>query len=67
MSDDAQAAADQDEIARVGRPRLYQEPRQRVEVHLPVSLVERMDAATDNRTTWIEAAIRQRLERDANQ
>lgn len=48
-----------------GRPRLHHEPRQDVRVSLPVELIARLDAASDNRTAWIEAAIRQRLERDA--
>lgn len=44
-----------------GRPRIHQEPRQDVRVSLPVDLIAQMNAATTNRTAFIERAIRAAL------
>lgn len=44
-----------------GRPRIHQQPRQDVRVSLPVDLIAAIDAATDNRTAYIERAIRAAL------
>lgn len=41
-----------------GRPRIRTEPRRVIGVSLPVALIEQMDAATHNRTAFIEEALR---------
>lgn len=41
-----------------GRPPKYDEPTTRIEVKLPTSLIEHLDAATDNRTAYIEGLLR---------
>lgn len=46
-----------------GRPRLHTDPRQDVRVALPVDLIAEIDAATDNRTAFIEQAVREKLGR----
>lgn len=51
-------------IRKPGRPLVHQEPRRDLYLRLPEHLVARIDALADNRTAWIEQAIRQRLERD---
>lgn len=56
-----------DEKRQPGRPRVYHEPRQRLTLELPHALIAAIDkraiAAGQTRTTWIESAIRERLER----
>lgn len=51
-----------------GRPRIYDEPRQRLTLELAQPLVQQIDAlartAQQTRTAWIEAAIREKLARD---
>ena len=44
-----------------GRPRLHDEPREEVRAKLPVSLVAAIDAASDNRTAFVEQAVREKL------
>lgn len=50
----------------MGRPRIYQEPRQRLTLELPQSLIAEMDdrANGQTRTAWIESAIREKLARE---
>lgn len=60
-------AEDEDTGQMMGRPRLYTEPRQRLTLELPQALVEQIDAlarATGmTRTAWIDAALRETVER----
>lgn len=48
-----------------GRPKLRNEPLERVEVKIPASLIAAMDAAAPNRTAFIERAIRAALAQSA--
>lgn len=51
---------------RPGRPRIHDAPRRDVFLRLPDALVSEMDAAAGegHRTTWVEAAVREKLARD---
>ena len=60
-------SANEVEVVRtVGRPRVYAEPRMRLTLDAPAPLVIQMDAhrGEQTRTAFIEAAIREKLERD---
>ena len=58
-----QSPANTEFLPRPGRPRIYDNPRQDLHVWLPTDLLAAIDATSDNRTGFIEQAVREKLGR----